>query len=187
MSVTSQAAVFAEGKVVGSGTFICRGCGTAVSVEATEELPACCDAGYRRASLFEQPTADAAVVECSPADPAWLESARARVSPGEVYLALEYTGHMRVEALTQGWTRIGRSGSAHIRLDDPTVSRRHAQIVLTEDGEVRVIDDRSLNGVYVNGTLVEWSPLGDGDELAIGRYRLRVLGEAGAGQQPAAA
>lgn len=187
MNMNSQAAVFAEGKVVGSGTFICRGCGAAVSVEATEELPECCDAGYRRASLFEQRTADAKVVECSPADPAWLESARARISPGKVYLALEYAGHMRVEELAEGWNRIGRSGSADIRLDDPTVSRRHAQIVLTEDGEVRVIDDRSLNGVFVNGTLVEWSPLGDGDELAIGRYRLRVLGETEPGEQPAAA
>ncbi len=38
-----------------------------------------------------------------------------------------------------------------------------------------MLDDRSLNGVFVNGDLVEWGKLGDGDELTIGRYRLFVL------------
>ena len=178
MSVSSHTAVFAEGKVVGVGTFVCNECGAAVSVEATDELPECCGTGYRRASLFEQPTADVTVVEHTSAEPWWLQSARARIEPGGIYIALEEAGHMRVESLAEGWTRIGRSPSADMRLDDPTVSRRHAQIVRTEDDDVRVIDDRSLNGVFVNGKLVEWSPLTDGDELAIGRYRLRVLREA---------
>ena len=74
-----------------------------------------------------------------------------------------------------GWTRIGRSGSADIRLDDATVSRRHALVVLTEEGELRALDDRSLNGLFVNCERVEWSPLADGDALEIGRYRLFVL------------
>ena len=38
-----------------------------------------------------------------------------------------------------------------------------------------MLDDRSLNGVFLNGELVEWARLDDGDELAIGRYRLFVL------------
>jgi hypothetical protein len=29
--------------------------------------------------------------------------------------------------------------------------------------------------VFVNGERIEWSPLVDGDELAIGRYRLHVI------------
>ena len=48
-------------------------------------------------------------------------------------------------------------------------------IVLTESGELRALDDRSLNGLFVNGARAEWSPLSDGDELEIGRYRLYVL------------
>jgi pSer/pThr/pTyr-binding forkhead associated (FHA) protein len=48
-------------------------------------------------------------------------------------------------------------------------------IVRTPEGELRVLDDRSLNGVFVNGEAIEWSPLADGDELAIGRYRLLVI------------
>ena len=60
--------------------------------------------------------------------------------------------------VSREWTRIGRSLAADVRFDDSTVSRRHALIVSQADG-VRVLDDRSLNGVYVNGRRVEWSPL----------------------------
>jgi len=38
-----------------------------------------------------------------------------------------------------------------------------------------VLDDRSLNGVFVNGETVEWGLLRDGDELGIGRYSLYVV------------
>jgi pSer/pThr/pTyr-binding forkhead associated (FHA) protein len=81
---------------------------------------------------------------------------------------------MRAVALTREWTRIGRSLAADIRFDDPTVSRRHALIVRQPDG-VRVLDDRSLNGVFVNGERVEWRTLEDGDEILVGRYRLSYL------------
>ena len=37
---------------------------------------------------------------------------------------------------------------------------------------VRVLDDRSLNGVFVNGQRVEWSTLAHGDEILVGRYRM---------------
>ncbi len=75
------------------------------------------------------------------------------------------------------WTRIGRSLTADIRLDDPTVSRRHALVCRQED-RVRVLDDRSLNGTCVNGERVEWHDLADGDELIVGRYRLYFLDNA---------
>ena len=38
-----------------------------------------------------------------------------------------------------------------------------------------MLDDRSLNGVFVNGEEVEWGKLEDGDELRIGRYQLFAL------------
>jgi pSer/pThr/pTyr-binding forkhead associated (FHA) protein len=38
-----------------------------------------------------------------------------------------------------------------------------------------VLDDRSLNGIQVNGRRVEWSPLVDGDELVIGRHSMYFL------------
>jgi pSer/pThr/pTyr-binding forkhead associated (FHA) protein len=40
----------------------------------------------------------------------------------------------------------------------------------------RVLDDRSLNGVFVNGDRVDMRTLSDGDELTIGRFRLYFLG-----------
>ena len=43
------------------------------------------------------------------------------------------------------------------------------------DVDLRALDDRSLNGLLVNGERVEWATLRDGDELEIGRYRLYVL------------
>ncbi len=66
----------------------------------------------------------------------------------------EEGGELRTVALTREWTRIGRSLAADVRFDDPTVSRRHALIVRHPDG-VRLLDDRSLNGVFVNGARVD--------------------------------
>jgi pSer/pThr/pTyr-binding forkhead associated (FHA) protein len=117
---------------------------------------------------------DALSLSARPAPPAWLAQARAGLeSPGR-YLAFEQDGRVTVVAITREWTRIGRSLAADIRFDDATVSRRHA-LVASEEGGVRVLDDRSLNGIVVNGRRVEWSPLTDGDLVAIGRHALYFL------------
>ena len=73
-----------------------------------------------------------------------------------------------------GWSRVGRSPMAEIQLNDVSVSRRHAVMVRTEDERLRVIDDRSLSGVYVNGERVRWAELTDGDELGIGNVRFTI-------------
>jgi pSer/pThr/pTyr-binding forkhead associated (FHA) protein len=92
--------------------------------------------------------------------------------PGE-YLFYEEGDELHTVALTREWTRIGRSLAADVRFDDPTVSRRHALIVRQPDG-VRLLDDRSLNGVFVNGARVDGKALSDGDEIIVGRYRLSL-------------
>jgi FHA domain len=106
----------------------------------------------------------------------WLEEMRSDLNSGSRHLiCLDEGGDVLDFEIEAGWTRIGRSVSADVRLDDPSVSRRHALIV-SEPGEpLRVLDDRSLNGVFVNGSTVEWCKLADGDELMIGRYRLFAL------------
>lgn len=68
-------------------------------------------------------------------------------------------------------TRIGRSFAAHVQLDDPGVSRRHALVMLRQ-GRVRIVDDRSANGTWVNGRRVVDAELRDGDVIAIGRVTL---------------
>jgi pSer/pThr/pTyr-binding forkhead associated (FHA) protein len=40
---------------------------------------------------------------------------------------------------------------------------------------VRVLDDRSLNGVFVNGEQVDMRELADGDQVAIGRFQLYFM------------
>jgi pSer/pThr/pTyr-binding forkhead associated (FHA) protein len=102
-----------------------------------------------------------------------IEDARRGLEPGH-HLAFEDAGSIRVVPLAREWTRIGRSLAADVRFDDATVSRRHALIVCQADG-VRILDDRSLNGVYVNDERVEWSPLRDGDRIAVGRHTLWFL------------
>ncbi|MGI8622610.1 MAG: FHA domain-containing protein [Solirubrobacteraceae bacterium] len=118
--------------------------------------------------------------------PAWVAEAReALVTPGK-YLAFDDSGRQQVVAVQREWTRIGRSLAADVRFDDATVSRRHALIVHQADG-TRVLDDRSLNGVYVNGRRVEWSPLKDGDQVTVGRHTLFFLDTATVGSPVATA
>ncbi len=134
-------------------------------IEATGTLPLA-GAGTMPVTSASEPAA--------PTRPDWIDEARANLaSPGK-YLAYEDAGRPIVVPVAREWTRIGRSLAADVRFDDPTVSRRHALIVRQADG-VRVLDDRSLNGVFVNGERVEWRSLRDGDEIVVGRYRLRFL------------
>lgn len=70
---------------------------------------------------------------------------------------------------------IGRSPDCDIFLDDVTVSRRHAVLVPQAPGRFRIEDQGSLNGTYVNRHRIDASPLEDGDEIQIGKYRLIFL------------
>jgi pSer/pThr/pTyr-binding forkhead associated (FHA) protein len=126
--------------------------------------------------MFEQPTLKTiAVTQPSAKAAEWLGEVQESIDDPGQYLAMFADGRTTVIELSDGWSRIGRSRSADIRLDDPTVSRRHAVIVRTPEGDLRVLDDRSMNGILVNGEQVDWSPLSDGDELQIGRYTLSVI------------
>ena len=130
--------------------------------------------------MFEQPTLGNIAIGRRVKEPAeWLEKTREMITDPGKYLAVYVDGRKRVIKLDSGWSRIGRSRSADILLDDPTVSRRHAVVVQTPEGELRVLDDRSLNGIYVNDERVEWSAVADGDEIQVGRYCLHVIESAG--------
>jgi pSer/pThr/pTyr-binding forkhead associated (FHA) protein len=108
--------------------------------------------------------------------PDWLHEARADLAGPGRYLAMRDDDEpIRPFRIEDGWTRIGRSARADIRLDDPSVSRRHALLVSEPGRVLRVLDDRSLNGVMLNGETIEWARLADGDELGIGFHRLFVL------------
>jgi pSer/pThr/pTyr-binding forkhead associated (FHA) protein len=106
--------------------------------------------------------------------PAWVDDARAGLEAPGKYLAYDEDGRKVIVPISREWTRVGRSLAADVRFDDATVSRRHALVVNQAEG-VRVLDDRSLNGILVNGARVEWSPLTDGDEITVGRHTLFYL------------
>ena len=160
------------------GSLYCVVCGYAVSISAGSlpECPNCHGDRFRRGSIFtRRPAVDVAAFELADAEAEWLEEVRAELEQAGHYLAFdEGNGDHAVIRLEPGWTRIGRSGAADVRLEDATVSRRHALVVLSDDGDVRALDDRSLNGLFVNGRRVEWAPLRDGDELEVGCFRLHV-------------
>jgi hypothetical protein len=165
-----------SGTLAGTGTFRCTTCDYVISLSAADPLPTCPGCGgsdYARASFFtaQQPSPQAVPDGLEENDEAWLSEVRAELEEAGQYLVYEEDGEPVVHALAREWTRVGRSLAADIRFDDPTVSRRHALVVRQPDG-VRVLDDRSLNGVFVNGDRVEWRALNDGDELVVGRHRL---------------
>ena len=76
--------------------------------------------------------------------------------------------------LDQPVTSAGRGPDCDIFLDDVTVSRRHAEF-RRQSPEVRVVDLGSLNGTYVNAKPVQSALLANGDEIAIGKFRLVFL------------
>ena len=171
--------VLEAGMPANAGSFVCAGCSFPVSLDHPDELPECPGCGgraYRRASMFEQPTLQHAAVALRLPEPVgWLEQTRSSLETPGAYLAVCVSGKPRTFELAEGWSRIGRSAASDIRLDDPTVSRRHAVVVHTPGGELSALDDRSTNGIAVNGEPVDWAPLSDGDELQIGRYALQVV------------
>jgi pSer/pThr/pTyr-binding forkhead associated (FHA) protein len=77
--------------------------------------------------------------------------------------------------LQQTITRIGSSARADLRLDDHTVSPRHAILIDTPVGLV-LLDDRSANGTYVNGVRTTRTILEPGDVIGVGRVALRYTG-----------
>jgi pSer/pThr/pTyr-binding forkhead associated (FHA) protein len=174
---------FAAGTMPGEGTDFCLVCGTQLSLRETDELPECSYCGaarYRRDSIFSSrqdhgsPTTEFALAsEHEP--PAWLAEAREGLTEPGNHLAMRDEDEIVTFALGEGWTRLGRCETAEICLDDPSVSRRHAMIATDGERPPRILDDRSLNGITVNGRRVDYAELEPGDELAIGRYRLYLL------------
>ena len=70
---------------------------------------------------------------------------------------------------------VGRHPEADIFFDDVTVSRRHAEIT-RDHSRFEIVDQRSLNGTYVNGERVDRASLANGAEVRIGKFRLNFFG-----------
>ena len=71
-------------------------------------------------------------------------------------------------ALSEGTNLVGRDPDCAIRIDSPTVSRRHARIIVA-GSDVRVEDLNSKNGTYVDGqSAVQPVAVSDGGEIRVG-------------------
>jgi two-component system cell cycle response regulator len=70
---------------------------------------------------------------------------------------------------------IGRSDSAHVRVDQESVSRKHARIVSIPNGCWRVMDLGSTNGTFVNNQPVVDAKLHDGDMVRVGQTIFKYL------------
>jgi len=79
-------------------------------------------------------------------------------------------GKLGTFQLTRAVTRIGRGADSDIRIEDPGVSRHHAEVRIGSDVILR--DLGSTNGTYVNGTLIAEQPLRDGAVITIGSTNL---------------
>jgi pSer/pThr/pTyr-binding forkhead associated (FHA) protein len=91
---------------------------------------------------------------------------------------------MQVYDFKQESIIIGRDDGADVLIDNPSVSRRHAEIRLGDDGWV-VEDLGSSNGTFIRGTKIQGpQALGLGDEVGFGKFSI-VFGKAlGEGEQP---
>jgi DNA-binding winged helix-turn-helix (wHTH) protein len=85
-------------------------------------------------------------------------------------------GHREI-SLHEGENLLGRVDEGLVWIESPTVSRRHARI-LVEGGRAVLEDLASKNGTFLRGErIASPAPLADGDEIRLGRVTmtLRVL------------
>lgn len=72
---------------------------------------------------------------------------------------------------------IGRGNEADLKIDDPGISRRHAQITIDHTGSgttVTIVDLKSTNGVVLNGHLVSSAVVPNGSEIRLGNTILVI-------------
>ncbi|MCX5741759.1 MAG: AgmX/PglI C-terminal domain-containing protein [Proteobacteria bacterium] len=81
---------------------------------------------------------------------------------------------LREERLTLSVIKLGKVPSAHLKLDDETVSRMHAIIEVDGANNVSIIDLGSTKGTFVNGQKVNKAKLQSGDTIVVGETRIEL-------------
>jgi len=90
------------------------------------------------------------------------------------YLEFEDGAEQRLLALDADVTHIGRGTEADIRLDEHRVSRDHA-ILVRHGRHVRLLDNRSANGTFVNGRRIVATNLSSYDVIEVGPVVMRFV------------
>ena len=72
---------------------------------------------------------------------------------------------------------VGRASDNELTLNDASVSKIHAALVMTGEGTLLVADTGSTNGTYINGRRIAYGesrPLEDGDVIGFGDVEVRL-------------
>jgi hypothetical protein len=105
-----------------------------------------------------------------------------QVRAARAYLEINGTRHpLRPPGLI-----VGRGSEAHVRINDPGVSRQHAEFAVVETGSgpggapgghlrINVRDLGSTNGVIVDGHRVTSVPLRHGSTVTVGKTEIHVV------------
>jgi pSer/pThr/pTyr-binding forkhead associated (FHA) protein len=88
--------------------------------------------------------------------------------PGDTFLIME---NSKVYIINQPITDIGRRLENTVVVDDPRVSRSHAQIRIV-DGQYVLQDMQSTGGTFVNGQRIEQTNLYSGDVISLAGVKL---------------
>jgi pSer/pThr/pTyr-binding forkhead associated (FHA) protein len=93
---------------------------------------------------------------------------------GEMPRLVGLTGNVRGKEffLMRTEVKIGRSEENDIAIDHQSMSRQHARFVL-EDAAWKVVDNKSANGVHINGELYAISAVKPGDTVELGHLKFR--------------
>src|SRR5437667_4527260 len=100
-------------------------------------------------------------------------SPKRAISFGPVFKLTSTSGEQSIDLQLGRKLVVGRAVTSDVPIYDPTISRRHAEIVLTESG-VRVTDLGSSNGTFLNGAKITEAEAGANDVVTFGKVAFRV-------------
>jgi ABC-type multidrug transport system ATPase subunit len=104
-----------------------------------------------------------------------LENDATRISQGILPENFETQGPQRIRL--QQRIRIGRAEDCDWRIEDLNVSRIHAEIVQSRQGEYELLDLKSTNGTFLNDNKIKREKLIYGDIISIGGYRRKFTSD----------
>ena len=93
--------------------------------------------------------------------------------PDSVFKLFSTTGEQSIDLKPGRTVVVGRAVTSDVPIYDPTISRRHAEVSLTEGG-VKVKDVGSSNGTFLNGARITEAIAGENDVITFGKVAFRV-------------
>jgi ABC-type multidrug transport system ATPase subunit len=138
--------------------------------------PSAPQSSYPSAAQQRYPMPSPAQSDSYPAPTTIGPTATPRASEGNLATSmLKILRPGRAPEVPAGGIKIGRATDNDIVIPDVLASRHHATLVPAPGG-TEIIDNRSINGTFVNGARIESAMLRDGDVVTIGNVDLVFAG-----------